>query len=78
MPIPSRQIEGLQLLLKENTPFALHPFVKAGQRVRVRGGSLDGLEGVFVEHDKGKLVISIDAIQRSLAIEISGYRMEVI
>jgi transcriptional antiterminator NusG len=77
-PIPAQQIEGLQLLLKENTAFALHPFVKAGQRVRVRGGSLDGLEGVFVEHDKGKLVISIEAIQRSLAIEISGYQMEVI
>lgn len=77
-PIPAQEIEGLRLLLKENTAFALHPFVKAGQRVRVQGGSLDGLEGVFVESEKGKLVISIDAIQRSLAIEISGYQMEVI
>ena len=78
VPIPAPQIEGLRLLLKENTPFAPYPFVKAGQRVRVRGGSLDGLEGVLVEFEKGKLVISIDAIQRSLAIEISGYQMEVI
>lgn len=78
VPIPQKQIENLQLLLKENTPFSLHPFVRVGQRVRVRGGSLDGLEGIFLRCDKGKLVISIDTIQRSLAIEICGYELELI
>jgi transcription antitermination factor NusG len=77
-PIPPKQIEYLQLLLKENTAFSLHPFVKAGQRVRVRGGSLDGLEGVFLQCDQGRLIISIAAIQRSLAIEIRGYELELI
>jgi transcription antitermination factor NusG len=77
-PIPHKQIESLQRLLKENIAFALHPFVKAGQRVRVRGGSLDGLEGIFLQCDKRKLVISIDTIQRSLALEIRGYELELI
>ncbi len=76
--IPAKQIECLQLLLKENAPFSLHPFVKAGQRVRVRGGSLDGLEGIFLRHDNEKLVVSVEAIQRSLAIEIRGYELELI
>jgi transcription antitermination factor NusG len=77
-PIPRRQIEDLQLLLKENTAFALHPFVRAGQRVRVRGGSLHGLEGIVLDCNKKKLIISIDTIQRSLAIEIRGYELELI
>ena len=77
-PIPLHQIENLQRLQKENARFSMHPFAKAGQRVRVRGGSLEGLEGIFLEHDKGTLVISIDAIQRSLAIEIRGYELELI
>jgi len=77
-PIPLKQIEYLQLLLKENTPFSPYPFIRAGQRVRVRGGSLDGLEGIFLQCDKGKLVISIDTIQRALAIEIRGYDLELI
>jgi transcription antitermination factor NusG len=77
-PIPRKQIEYLQLLLRENTAFSLHPFVKAGQRVRVRGGSLDGLEGSFLQCDHGKLIISIETIQRSLAIEIRGYELELI
>lgn len=77
-PVPLKQIEHLQILLKGDTPFSLHPFVKAGQRVRVRGGSLDGLEGIFLQGDQGKLLISVDTIQRSLAIEIRGYELELI
>jgi len=78
VPIPAKQIEDLQLLLKEKVPCSLYPFLRAGQRVRVRGGCLEGLEGVLAQHDKGKLVISIASIQRSLAIEIDGYELEMI
>ncbi len=76
--IPRKQIEYLRLVLKENAPFSLHPFVKTGRRVRVRGGSLNGIEGILLRHDKEKLVLSVDAIQRSLAIEIHGYELELI
>jgi transcription antitermination factor NusG len=76
--VPSKQIEDLQLLLQEKGLFSLHSFVRAGQRVRVRGGCLNGLEGVLVQHEKGKLVISIESIQRSLAIEIQGYELELV
>jgi transcription termination/antitermination protein NusG len=76
--VPPKQIEDLQLLLQEKGLFAMHPFVHTGQRVRIRGGCLHGLEGVLVQHDEGKLVISIDSIQRSLAIEIKGYELELV
>jgi transcription antitermination factor NusG len=76
MPVPQKQIEDLQLLQRENRRLALHPFVRAGQRVRVRGGCLHGLEGVLLERDKGKLLISIEAIERSLEIEILGYELD--
>ncbi|MFZ0317772.1 MAG: transcription termination/antitermination NusG family protein, partial [Candidatus Sulfotelmatobacter sp.] len=74
--IPPKQIEDLQLLLQQKGPFLLHPFLHIGQRVRIRGGSLSGLEGILVQQEKKKLVISIQSIQRSLAIEIEGYELE--
>jgi transcription antitermination factor NusG len=77
-PVPRQQIEYLQILLKEDAAFSVHPFVKTGQRVRVRGGSLDGLEGIFLKCDQEKLIVSIETIQRSLAIEIRGYELELI
>lgn len=76
--VPPKQIEDLQLLLQMKGLFSLHPFVHAGQRVRIRGGCLHGLEGVLAQHEKGKLVISIESIQRSLAIEIKGYELELV
>lgn len=76
--VPAKQIEDLQLLLGKKGLFSLHPFVHSGQRVRIRGGCLHGLEGVLVEHEKGKLLISIESIQRSLAIEIQGYELDLV
>lgn len=76
--IPPKQIEDLQLLLQQKGLFSLHPFVHAGQRVRIRGGCLHGLEGLLVQHEKKKLVISIQSIQRSLALEIEGYELELV
>jgi len=78
MPVPPKQIEDLQLLLQEKGLFSLHPFVHTGQRMRIRGGCLHGLEGVLLQHEKGKLLISIESIQRSLAVEIQGYELELV
>jgi len=76
VPVPPTQIEHLQLLLQQKVPFSLHPFVQTGQRLRIRGGCLDGLEGLLLQNEKRKLVISIESIQRSLAIEIQGYEVD--
>jgi len=76
--VPAKQIEHLQLLLQQSGLFSLHPFVQAGQRVRIRGGCLHGLEGIIVRNETNKLVISIQSIQRSLAIDIDGYELEMI
>jgi transcription antitermination factor NusG len=75
-PIPQKQIEDLRLLTQEKSPFAPHPFIPTGQRVRIRSGSLQGLEGILLHHEKEKLIISIQSIHRSLAVEISGYDLE--
>jgi len=76
LPIPASQIEHLQLLLSQRVACSLRPFLKIGQRVRIRGGCLHGLEGIFSQDGPRSLVISIESIQRSVAIEIEGYELE--
>ena len=77
LPIPNEQIESIRSVLSQTQPWRAHPFLKAGQRVRVRGGALDGVEGVFLsENGDHSLVISVDAIQRSMAVRIDGYDVE--
>lgn len=76
-PIPNEQIDAVRLLVKEKLPYSCHPYLKTGQRVRIRSGALDGLEGILLQR-KGdsKLIISVDAMQRSLAVQVDGYNVE--
>lgn len=76
-PIPDEQIEAVQILVRERLPYKSHPFLRTGQRIRICSGALDGLEGILVGR-KGnhKLVLSVDAMQRSLSVEIDGYDLE--
>ena len=76
--VPSSQIDALRLLLDTHAPCTLRPFLRTGQRVRVRNGSLDGLEGILQSSDSRSLVISIDCIERSVAVTIEGYDLEAV
>lgn len=75
--IPDEQIDAVKRLVEVRLPWHSHPFLKIGQRVRIRSGALEGVEGILLSRSgESTLVISIDAIQRSLAIRIDGYRIE--
>jgi len=79
IPIPESQIENLQALLSTDVPYALCPFLQVGQRVRVRGGALDGIEGLLIARNGDRtLVISVEPIQRSIAVRIDQYQVEAI
>jgi transcription antitermination factor NusG len=78
IPIPAKQIDDLQRLLSQKVPCSLHAFLKVGQHVRIRGGCLNGLEGILEKRGDKNLVISIESIQRAVAITIEGYELEMI
>jgi transcription antitermination factor NusG len=76
-PIPENEIESVRILLSRGIAFQDHSFLNIGQRVRIRGSSLDGVEGILVsKNDDLSLVVSIQIIQRSLSIRVAGYRIE--
>ena len=78
-PIPDEEIESLQTAIREKIPFALHPFVSAGKRVRIRGGSLDGVEGILVrEGTDQSLIVSVELLRRSVSIRVEGYDVELV
>ena len=76
-PIPSDQIDAIRTLVSEQLPCSSHPFLKTGQRVRIRGGALEGIEGILLSRNGDRrLIISVDAMQRSLAVQVEGYDVE--
>jgi transcription antitermination factor NusG len=76
-PIPEEQIDTIRTLIDKQMPYSCHPFLKTGQRVRIRSGALEGIEGIL-QSRKGdcRLIISIEAMQRSLAVQIDGSDVE--
>jgi transcription antitermination factor NusG len=77
LPIPDKEIEDIQTLLANNIPCAPYPFLRTGRRIRIRGGCMDGLEGILVAKNSDQsLVVSVEMIQRSLAVRIDGYDVE--
>jgi len=75
--IPDEQIDAIRTILEERLKWHSHPFLKVGQRVRIRSGALNGVEGILVARNgERSVVVSVDAIQRSLSVRIEGYELE--
>jgi transcription antitermination factor NusG len=76
-PIPDIEIEAVQTLLEQHVPFKIYPYLKLGETVRIRGGCLDGVKGILTKiNGDQSLVISVELIQRSIAMRVTGYDIE--
>jgi transcription antitermination factor NusG len=79
VPIPDTEIESMKTLLAGKVPVSPYGFLQAGQKVRVRGGCLNGIEGILAfRNGERNLVLSVNLIQRSLALSIEGYQVELV
>lgn len=76
-PLPDEQIAALQVIVNERIPLAAHTYLKIGERVRICRGTLTGIEGVLVAIKSGRrLVVSVDLIQKSVALQLDGIEVE--
>jgi len=77
--IPDEQIESLRKVINENVPCFPHCFISAGKRVRIRGGALDGVEGIFMlQGDDQSLLVSVELLSRTVSIRVEGYDIELL
>jgi len=75
--IPDEQIERVQTVVTRGIPATPHAFLNVGKRIRIRGGALDGLQGILTAVNGDQtLVVSVELIQRSIAIRIAGFSVE--
>jgi len=64
----------MQRIARAPLPARHYPYLRAGQRVRIIDGPLARMEGIFVHNKahKGLVVLSIDMVQRSVAVEVES------
>ncbi len=71
MPIEERELDDVRAVLKSGSNCEPWPFLGLGQLVEVARGPLAGTQGLVTRvKDSYRLVISVNLLQRSVAVEI--------
>jgi transcription antitermination factor NusG len=77
MAIPEKEIDDIRSVLSKKLDCSPYPFLELGERVRIVGGALNGVEGTLIGRGPdARLVISIELIQRSLAVSVYGFEVK--
>ena len=77
IPVPEEQIQAVKTMVEQRMAYDPHPFLKEGMRVRVKHGVLAGAEGILLTKKHNyRLVISVDLIQQSVAVDIDSAAVE--
>jgi transcription antitermination factor NusG len=76
-PVPEDQIDTIRKMVAHDLPYDPYPYLKEGMLVRVVRGPLQGAEGILIEKKKNyRFVISIDLIQKAVAVDIDSADVE--
>jgi transcription antitermination factor NusG len=76
-PLSEPEIQALRRLVPTGVLVEPHPYLTEGRRVRVKAGPLAGIEGIVVRRkNRTRLVISVQLIMRSVAIELDALELE--
>lgn len=76
-PLPEDEIKALRNGLNSGVRAEPHPYLTVGRKVRVKGGPLEGLEGILLKRkNQSRLVISMQLILRSVVAEVEERNLE--
>jgi transcription antitermination factor NusG len=70
-PIPDAEIQAVEAVLLSGVAAEPCPFLSEGQRVRIKHGALQGLEGILMRKKANwRLIVSVVNVGRSISVEI--------
>lgn len=77
LALPPTEIETIRDALTKGLQAYPHPYLTVGSLVRISSGPLEGLHGILLRK-KGKLrlVVSVDLIMRSIAIDVDASEVQ--
>jgi transcription termination/antitermination protein NusG len=71
--VSDTEIAAIRIVMDSKLPVRPWPYLKPGDRVLVQRGPLRGVEGTLLEErNRLQLVIGIEMLQRSLAVEVEA------
>jgi transcription antitermination factor NusG len=78
-PLPDEEMQKLRNGLNGRNHAEPWPYLQVGRRVRVKSGALQGLNGVLLKKKNSyRFVLSLELIQRSIAVEMDAGEIETV
>ncbi|HLX73419.1 MAG TPA: UpxY family transcription antiterminator [Terriglobales bacterium] len=75
--LPQDEIEIMRNALRKGIEAEPHPYLRVGQRVRITSGPMEGLQGILLRRrGRPRVVVSVDLIMRSVALDIDAAQVE--
>jgi transcription antitermination factor NusG len=75
--IPTHEIDAIQQAVNSGFRLEPHPFLRIGERVRIKRGPLAGLQGLLVrQRNICRLVLSVEMLGRAAAVEVDSFLVE--
>ena len=78
LPVPDDKIEAIRRFVNTKEEIFTLQFPQLGKPARITDGPFAGIEGIVVKRDVEKelFVVSIELLQRSVAIKLAGHQIE--
>ncbi len=76
IPLEDTEIYSIRALVSSGFRVEPWPYLEIGQRIRIDGEALSGLEGILIEfRGRQRVVVSVSLLRRSVAMEIDRSRV---
>ncbi len=75
--VPEEEFANIRFCVNHGMRAEPYPYLKSGTQVRVRSGPLKGTQGIVVRRkNRSRLVVSIELIQRAVAVDVEESSLE--
>jgi transcription antitermination factor NusG len=76
-PVAETELDAVRTVVESGKAYGPCPYLAVGDCVRITQGSLEGLTGITVRIKSNcRLVVSVNLLQRSVAVEIDRFSIE--
>lgn len=73
IPVDESEIEAIRTLVHSRVEVQPWPFLRVGEKVRIRNGAFAGVDGILVKvKDSWRLVVSVSLLEKSVAVELDA------
>jgi len=70
-PVNDGEIAAIQTIVASGFQAEPWPYLEVGQKIRIEGDSLNGLEGILIQFKgNNRIIVSVSLLRRSVALEI--------